>query len=522
MGGGRSRRRPSKIWGGGEFFCPPQTEITDRQNEGGRRPGAGAPSEKEEQRSMNVSSSSLRRGRQSSTAALTIAHSAAAAAAITGAGGGIGGGSGRGIGNVVRQSLRRRIVRGSGVLDDEEDQKRRRKRRLESSAHAHNLTDGCIFDGVVACLSGQARDVKDRIHAIIGGGVDSDNRIDDNGIKRGGGRGGMTMGNFDPRYVTHLVLDAPTGSKFDHWRRNYRLHRLHEAAAASTSSSRPSPYEWADRLHVVRTSWVEACSREGRRVPEDDYRLPSPSEDEDDEMVRRDDDAEHSRATSTGGRGSGTLADKKGASEGRVNAVVVASSISSSMAQKVAANEATMSSPSSKSRPSSDGRRPRFSLPEEILRLAPTLVERCDHVMQYQQQQQQRRRHGRFTDAVASAAHVDGNVTLFAGQSFLLVGFDDDRDDESSRDDDNFGGCRNEIDNTNTNEINDDVIGDDDPRGRRRALKCKVAQLIRKSGGTIYYEPNEWITMVVLSLGDDCYREEDENDNSYLRIKMMW
>ncbi|KAL3806017.1 hypothetical protein ACHAXA_000215 [Cyclostephanos tholiformis] len=165
------------------------------------------------------------------------------------------------------------------------------------------------------------------------------------------------------------------GSKYDHWRRNYRLHLRHEAAASSTFS-RPSPYEWADRLHVVRTSWVEACLREGRRVPEEDYRLPSPSEDEGDDRGN----AMHSKtkSTSAGRRGSGILADKKGASEGRDGAVNVTSS---SMARRIAVDEGTMSSPSSKSRPSSGGRRTserQFSLPEEIVRHAPTLVERYD------------------------------------------------------------------------------------------------------------------------------------------------
>ena len=57
-----------------------------------------------------------------------------------------------------------------------------------------------IFKGVIACLSGQSYDSKEYIHSLL--------------TKDGGG---SAMGNFDPRYVTHLILDEGVGSKYDHW-----------------------------------------------------------------------------------------------------------------------------------------------------------------------------------------------------------------------------------------------------------------------------------------------------------------
>ena len=64
------------------------------------------------------------------------------------------------------------------------------------------------------------------------------------------------MGGFDPQYVTHLmlVLDAPTGSKCEKWRRH-------------------SDQAWAERLAVATSAWVKTCAREGRWVPEEEYGL---------------------------------------------------------------------------------------------------------------------------------------------------------------------------------------------------------------------------------------------------------
>jgi hypothetical protein len=139
-------------------------------------------------------------------------------------------------------------------------------------------------------------------------------------------------------------------------------------------------------------------------------------------------------------------------------------------------------------------------------------MERCDYVMQ-------QRHHRRFANT-ASTSNGEDDAELFAGQSFLLVGFDDEGDDDS-----HGAGCVNEIDNNsssnNNNSIND-IVGNGGLWGRHRALKGKVSQLIRKSGGTIYYEPNEWISMVVLLLDDDCNEEDNNDDGSYLRRKMMW
>ena len=103
------------------------------------------------------------------------------------------------------------------------------------------------LSGVVACLSGQSEEIKDRSHTII-------TRL-----------GGTTMGRFDPRYVTHLILDAPTGSKYESWKYNH---------ANAISSERPSSESaWAKELKVVTTEWVEACEGEGRRVDEEEYKL---------------------------------------------------------------------------------------------------------------------------------------------------------------------------------------------------------------------------------------------------------
>ena len=110
------------------------------------------------------------------------------------------------------------------------------------------------------------------------------------------------MGHFDPRYVTHLILDAPSGSKYWNWKRHLELYRQYQnqqqqqqqqpskQQCQHLKSHRYHPSQdddddddddtkvvhasaWAEKLIVVKTSWVEACQRENRRVPEEKFQL---------------------------------------------------------------------------------------------------------------------------------------------------------------------------------------------------------------------------------------------------------
>ena len=100
----------------------------------------------------------------------------------------------------------------------------------------------------MACLSGQSESAKDDARRSLTA------------------LGGTTMGKFDPRYVTHLILDAPVGPKYENYRRHLRSD------------------DWARRLLVVTTSWIDACGREGKRVDEKLHRL------EEGRTTHRDDD----------------------------------------------------------------------------------------------------------------------------------------------------------------------------------------------------------------------------------------
>ena len=94
--------------------------------------------------------------------------------------------------------------------------------------------------GVVAVLSGQDAPLKSHMHALISA------------------MGGSFARDLDPRTVTHLVVDGPSGNKYDYWRQHMRLSS-----------------EWAVDCHVVTSGWVEACDREGRRVGEEEWGLGS-------------------------------------------------------------------------------------------------------------------------------------------------------------------------------------------------------------------------------------------------------
>ena len=296
------------------------------------------------------------------------------------------------------------------------------------------------------------------------------------------------MGNFDPRYVTHLILDERTGSKYDHWIEHGKLHLRHLADEGKAnrrnttkmttmkneeeeevegeeggplSSLTTSPYVWTTKLQLVTTAWVEACIREGRRVSEDQYRLPTLSTCigiqlgalSSTTMIREEEDRRISHVNDAGdGYNTKTAADD-------------------------------------------DIVTPSGGKWEVLIKRIPSLVKRCEYVLQQQQQQQL---------TTIDDENVNSKRQLFAGQSFLLVGFDDDDDTHRHNDDKN--------------------------------VKNILSKLIRKFGGTIYYEPNEWITMVVLLLtninndNDSSNKEtvvydetKEKNDNNiYLQRKLLW
>ena len=406
---------------------------------------------------MNVSSSSLRRGRQS-----LLINS------------GSGGGSSASFIPLVRSTSttsirRRRLVRSTSSSSSS------RSSNNDNAALAKNNNNtndsnykSNIFKGITACLSGQTYDYKEYIHSLLTNA------------------GGSTMGNFDPRYVTHLILDECVGSKYDHWMEHSKLHLQHvadeEANRRNTtkmttkknkeeeeedgpSYSTTSPYVWTTKLQLVTTAWVEACIREGCRLPEDQYRLPS-------------------HPTNSGIQQGASLSSTTMMSgEEKDHRISHVNNLDDDHE-----NITTSSSSGGKW--------------DELVKRFPSLVKRCEYVLQQQQQQQ-------YLTTIDDA-NVNNKRLLFAGQSFLLVGFDDDDDD----------------DHHHLKDVNKNV-------------KNMLSKLIRKFGGTIYYEPNEWITMVVLLLTnindneeyfcnnsnknavDDETKEKNDN-NLFLQHKLLW
>ena len=241
-----------------------------------------------------------------------------------------------------------------------------------------------ILDGVVACLSGQTEDVKTHIHNII-------HKL-----------GGTCQGNFDAKYVTHLILDEPVGSKYDF----YSLHLN-------------SNYEWADKLHVVTTSWVECCEQEGKRLAEEGYKLQ-------DKKIDGNNNNEEDVKTTT-------------------------------------YNKHTYNAEQEEEE--------QYTLPKEIKQIS--LEEKCNWMIQHQP--------------------TDKYCNLFSCQSFLLVGFDDN----------NKEGENNNATTTTTVDGGDHYpVRHDTSQSRSKsaeALKGKISKLIRRAGGTIFWEPNEWITTVLLN-----------------------
>lgn len=255
--------------------------------------------------------------------------------------------------------------------------------------------------GVVVCLSGQARDDKDRLHRTIRS------------------LGGTAVGNFDPRVVTHLVLDAPTGPKYDFW----WTHRDNG---------------WAARLSVVTSGWVVACGQEGRQADEREHRLP---------QVRGEGEE---RATA----GAGAAA--------------------------------------------------RDALPSAMHHAS--LDEQCASMLR----QQDRDRAAR-----------DRCRNLFARQSLLLVNFEEG--EEGAAD----GAASSEA-----------WVSSRAARGAGNAMaparreadtrKGRLSKLLRRAGGTIYWEPNEWISVVVLNerytkrTWDDVHYFCREHPNGPICVSVDW
>ncbi len=342
------------------------------------------------------------------------------------------------------------------------------------------------------------------------------------------------MGHFDPKYVTHLILDTPDGSKYLNWKRHYlELYRKKQQLQQQQNSDDnddgiQSSSAWAEKLILVTTSWVDACQREGRRVSENGFQLLSSSRISNKGGTGEDDDETSSLLVAGG------LAEGKGATA------------SSSTSPRCVNGNA---SKQQRQYHHHHQQQHQQHLPEEILKCAPTLEERCEYMIQ----------------SIPPADFCN----LFLGQSFLLVGFDlddelderdvDNHDDDDDDDDDdpsddeagnkthNYGGADDSSMNKMISSNGGDSGGGGDaaggnPRDMDRCLskkrkihngrhcnvapsqdrhlsgrtsrrdrrlqllkeKCKslkisVSKLIRRAGGTIFWEPNEWITTVVLN-----------------------
>mmetsp|Transcript_25585 Transcript_25585/g.61520 ORF Transcript_25585/g.61520 Transcript_25585/m.61520 type:complete len:790 (+) Transcript_25585:82-2451(+) len=254
-----------------------------------------------------------------------------------------------------------------------------------------NQTENSL-DGVVACLSGQTEDAKNRIHDVI---------------KR---NGGLTMGDFDTSFVTHLILDAPVGSKYDFWKSHSNHH-------------------WAKNLAVVTSSWIEACEREGKRVLEEKYKL---------------------RDTH---------------------------SINGELEKDVTKSSKKHEDPYETPEPMS------CCLPKEICHAS--LEEKCDWMLQHP---------------------AEKYSNLFSRQSFIMVGFDNDCDTNADKCD--------PVDCSRLPSKKQGGLPDGLPffLEEYKTLKGKVSKIIRRAGGTIFWEPTECITAVVLT---DNYSKHAWDDVRY-------
>ena len=261
------------------------------------------------------------------------------------------------------------------------------------------------------------------------------------------------MGKFDPRIVTHLILDAScytSSNKYDNWKKHVELGT-----------------DWAVELKVVTSGWVVKCDEVGRRVDEGGYSL----HDAKDGSMNNDND---NGGNSSNGNG--------------------------------------------------DGQQQQRTLPRELQ--TATLLQKCDwishHIIQHQQ-------------AKENYCH------LFSRQSFILVGFDDDNhnyDANGNTNGTNNGssdGMNNDVEQmrmgeqqaSNNNDENEAAAIIESSRlpgasnatttfnnnskkkqhscsefihaNEHTTLQAKLSKLIRSAGGTIYWEPNEWISIVLLN-----------------------
>jgi hypothetical protein len=95
----------------------------------------------------------------------------------------------------------------------------------------------------VACLSGQTAADKTHLESLIVT------------------LGGVAVRDFDPAFVTHLILDEAKGSKYEYVKRSKEK-------------------EFAKRLQVVRSEWVVDCDKEQTKVDESLYILDESAEQE--------------------------------------------------------------------------------------------------------------------------------------------------------------------------------------------------------------------------------------------------
>jgi len=249
------------------------------------------------------------------------------------------------------------------------------RRRASTATNGNtNTRTSKVLDGVTACLSGQTEPVKNHIHSIISN------------------LGGTSQGTFDARYVTHLILDYPIGSKYELYKQNLELN-----------------VDWATKLYVVSTSWVEACEKEGKRVSEVDYKLQ--------EVNDNNNNMDMNNNGNLVRNGEGLTTNNN-----------------------------------------------MHALPKEIQHVS-SLEEKCDWMIENQL--------------------ADTYCNLFSSHSVLLVGF--------SEDDQQGGDSANST--TAVDKSGEGVTNNSD------ALKQKISKLIRRAGGTIFWEPNEWITTVILNDG---------------------
>ncbi|KAL3764521.1 hypothetical protein ACHAWO_007038 [Cyclotella atomus] len=116
-----------------------------------------------------------------------------------------------------------------------------RRKRSRSSISRQSASEP--LSGVVACLSGQTAADKTHLESLIVT------------------LGGVAVRDFDPAFVTHLILDEAKGSKYEYVKRNKEK-------------------EFAKRLQVVRSEWVVDCDKEQTKVDESLYILDESAEQE--------------------------------------------------------------------------------------------------------------------------------------------------------------------------------------------------------------------------------------------------